>query len=218
MRQHRYTVIATWGRVACACLILVLAAVPGCSAIDAVIAPATESSVRRIAILPFAHRAEGQKGACPLCPDPVVMDVVAEEQALLVTAFFYEEMAKYPRFSIVPASAVERAWGKGGDGVVDRLLAREDIDAVLVGALLELREAGPHRPRAGAAVYAALLESDGLTSLWSGFFNEDALQRTGIGRYLNRLIGDGDEGSMSALGVAHYGTAKLVERLAGKAR
>jgi hypothetical protein len=133
--------------------------------------------IRRVAILPFGYRTPGENVACTLCPDTLVMANTSHDDAMLVTAFFHEAMTTYPGLSILPFETVERFQGTTMSETMDRLYAMEEIDAVLVGALMELRprEGDPRTPTApaGAAVYAALVEPLTERVLWSGYRDED---------------------------------------------
>jgi hypothetical protein len=136
-------------------------------------ASGSSGQIRKIAILPFAYRDAQHIAPCSLCPDKLVMAPTSRDDALLVTAFFHEAMTTYPRFSTVPFDTVARFATEDMDETAERLWAVEGVDAVLVGALLELRPrvGDPRDPEfsAGAAVYAALVEASTKRVLWVGY-------------------------------------------------
>jgi hypothetical protein len=95
--------------------------------------------IRRIAILPFAFRDAERTVPCTLCPDKLVLAETSEEDALLVTAFFHEALTTYPVLTVLSSESVERFRTEDMAESVDRIFAVEAVDAVLIGALMELR-------------------------------------------------------------------------------
>ena len=161
--------------VACSMAVLLGFGAAGCSMLFG--GGDGEREVRRIAILPFAYRDAERTVRCSICPDKLIMAKTSQDQAMLVTAFFHEALTTYPSLSILPFETVERFRTDDMSETADRLYAVEGIDAVLVGALLELRprRGDPREPtsRAGAALYAALVEPLTRRVLWSGYRDAD---------------------------------------------
>jgi len=162
----------------CVAVAVVLAVAVGATACSTLFGGGKDTrEIRRIAILPFAYRAAGESHPCTLCPDDLVMAPTSYDDAMLVTAFFHEALTSYPRLSILPYETVERFRSDDMAESLDRLYAVEGIDAVLVGALMELRprQGDPREPTAtaGAAVYAALVEPLTQRVLWSGYRDEN---------------------------------------------
>jgi len=125
-----------------------------------------------IAVLPAAWTDGKTSNSCELCPDAVVLKSVAGADAELVTAFFYEALARHPGYRALDRDSVSARKGESKQQLVKRLAARGEVDAFLVPALAETV------PRVGTArtatvsgeatVYAALLGADGLERRWSG--------------------------------------------------
>ena len=103
------------------------------------ISPEVPGKIRTIAVLPFAYRDEQGGVPCTMCPNPVVMAPTSEDDALLVTAFFYEALTRHPRFQVVPPDVVARFMADTMEETTERLEVMQNVDAVLIGALLELR-------------------------------------------------------------------------------
>jgi hypothetical protein len=126
--------------------------------------------VVKMAVLPFAYRDAAHTSACDLCPDRLVMDRTSEDASKLVTAFFYESLARYPRMQLVPYERVRELAGADMRETVTRVAEAEGVDVVVVGAVLELRDrlGDPRRPeqRGGAALYAAALELPSGRPVW----------------------------------------------------
>lgn len=125
-----------------------------------------------IAVLPAAWTDGKTSNSCELCPDAVVLKSVAGADAELVTAFFYEALARHPGYLALNRNTVSPRKGESKRQLVERLAARGGVDVFLVPALAETV------PRVGTArtatvsgeatVYAALLDAEGLERRWSG--------------------------------------------------
>lgn len=178
--------------------------------------------IRRIAILPFAYRAADGKHECDLCPDKLVMAKTSYDDAMLVTAFFHEALTTYPRLSILPYETVERFQGASMSESLDRLYAVEGIDAVLVGALMELRprEGDPRTPiaKGGAAVYAALVEPLTQRVLWSGYRDENQSSPPLTVRRVSEIVSGEPVRWRSDLGQAQEYARDLADEMARRIR
>lgn len=125
-----------------------------------------------IAVLPAAWTDGKTSNSCELCPDAVLLKTVAGADAELVTAFFYEALARHPGYRALNRNSVSPRKGESKQQLVERLAARGEADVFLVPALAETV------PRVGTArtatvsgeatVYAALLDAEGLKRRWSG--------------------------------------------------
>jgi len=125
-----------------------------------------------IAVLPAAWTDGKTSNSCELCPDAVVLKSVTGADAELVTAFFYEALARHPAYHALDRDSVSPRKGESKRQLAERLAARGEVDVFLVPALAETV------PRVGTArtatvsgeatVYAALLDADGLERRWSG--------------------------------------------------
>ncbi len=146
------------------------------------------------------------------------MDVTSADEALLVTAFFYEALAQHPSIHVVPHESVEAARGHTMRETLERLLAREQIDAVLVGALLELRprigDPQDPRQRAGAALYAALLDVDTGKPLWRRVYDRSPGPPSRLLRQYLLVVEGEDPSTLTAEEVAQLGARRMVESLA----
>jgi hypothetical protein len=173
--------------------------------------------IRRIAILPFAYRDASGIVPCNLCPDDLVMAETSREDALLVTAFFHEAMTTYPRFATVSFDTVERFVTNDMRESMERLWAVENVDAVLVGGLLELRPrlGDPRTPTraAGAAVYAALVEASTGKVLWVGFRDDDQEPPSISARRIQEIVSGESVRWRSDLGQAQYYATALVRAM-----
>ncbi|MFT5042736.1 MAG: hypothetical protein ACI8TX_003729, partial [Hyphomicrobiaceae bacterium] len=95
----------------------------------------------RLAILPAAYAGATDGRACELCPADLTLTPSGNaDHALLVTAFFYEQLARHPRFRIVDHTITDQLAADGMPGAVAELKARDLADAVVVAAVVELRE------------------------------------------------------------------------------
>ncbi len=176
----------------------------------------------KIAIFPWAYRAEIGGSRCDLCPDRLVLAPTSREDARLVTGFFYEALTRHPRFEVVGEEVVEAVVGSTMAETAERLRVREGVDAVLVGALLEMRPrvGDPRDPqsRAGAAVYAALVEPSTGTPMWAGFLDDDDNARGRVVKNFGRLVGKSEGASRTATEVARSEVNRLVEDLVARVR
>jgi hypothetical protein len=183
---------------------------------------ATAGSTMRIAVLPFAYRGRDGSMPCDLCPDRVVMDVTGDADALLVTGFFYEQLARHPRLQIVPFERVEAAEGTTMRETLDRLAATEKLDAVIVGALLELRtrKGNPSDPeqRGGASLYVAMLRLPSGRPVWKRLYDRTPGRAGRIAREYESLVGSDDDKALTAEEVAQIGASRMVESLARSIR
>lgn len=178
--------------------------------------------IRRVAILPFGYRAVGENVACSLCPDKLVMAETSHSEAMLVTAFFHEALTTYPGLSILPFETVERFQGTTMSETMDRLYAMEEIDAVLVGALMELRprEGDPRTPTSagGAAVYAALVEPLTERVLWSGYRDENQKPPPVTIQRMSEIISGEPVRWLSDLGQAQVYAEQLTKEMVKRIR
>jgi hypothetical protein len=182
----------------------------------------TAKRVARIAVLPLAYRDGDGVRPCDACPDTLVMDVTSEDDALLVTAFFYEELARHPRLQVVPYDTIQAAQADTMRDTLTNLAATEQIDAVVVGALLELRErlGDPGNPdqRGGASVYAALLDLPSGEPIWKRLYDHTPARPGRAVREYERIIVGEESKAMSAHEVAQLGVEKMVSSLARSVR
>ncbi len=125
-----------------------------------------------IAVLPAAWSDGKTSNSCELCPDALVLKPVAGGDAELVTAFFYEALARHPAYRTLSRNSVSSRKGESKQQLVERLVAQGEIDFFLVPALAEtVQRVGTARTATvsgEATVYAALLGADGLERRWSG--------------------------------------------------
>jgi hypothetical protein len=182
----------------------------------------TAKRLARVAILPLAYRDGDGVRPCDVCPDTLVMDVTSEDDALLVTAFFYEELARHPRLQIVPYETIQAAQADTMRDTLTNLAATEQVDAVVVGALLELRErlGDPRHPdqRGGASVYAALLDLPSGEPVWKRLYDHTPARPGRAVREYERIIVGEESKAMSAHEVAQLGVGKMVSSLARSVR
>ncbi len=175
-----------------------------------------------IAILPLAYRDDSGGLPCDLCPDKLVMAPTSRDDALLVTAFFYEALESHPRFTVMPEEVVNSVLERSLAGAAERLRARGDVDAVLTGGLLELRPrvGDPRAPerRAGAAVYAALIRLSDGEVLWKAFYDEDDRPRGRFRSQIGRLVGEGRDLGRTAVEVARGEVVRMVSELVDRVR
>lgn len=181
-------------------------------------AAAEQSGLRKIAILPVAYvAADGGGYACDLCPPAVTMQPTSAQAARLVTAFFYENVARHPRLLTARYEPVAAAAARGMRAAASELAARGQADAVLIAALVALRprvgdDDHPERP-AGAALYAALVDSRSGAVIWSGTFDEDEEQPGSVRRLYGKLVGGVPYKWHSAEGFTEVAVKDLVEDL-----
>jgi hypothetical protein len=142
----------------------------------------------------------------------------SEEDALLVTAFFHEALTTYPVLTVLSSESVERFRTEDMAESVDRIFAVEAVDAVLIGALMELRprEGDPRTPTspAGAAIYAALVEPMTIRVLWSGFRDADQKPPPVTFQRASEIISGEPIRWRSALGQAQIYTEQLAKEMA----
>jgi hypothetical protein len=186
------------------------------------VSPEVPGRIRRIAVLPFAYRDAQGTVPCTLCPNPVVMAPTSEDDALLVTAFFYEALTRHPRFQVVPPDIVARFMGDTMEETTERLEVMESVDAVLVGALLELRPrvGSPQDPTdpGGAALYVALIDAETKTQLWNRVFDRTQRPENAVERGYDLVVGDEDPHWLSAEGIAQEAALELVKTMARTVR
>jgi hypothetical protein len=178
---------------------------------------ATAKRVARIAVLPLAYRDGAGSRSCDLCPDRVVMDVTSEDDAMLLTAFMYEALARHPRLQVVPYETVASAQGGSMRATLDRLAQEQQLDAVVVGAVLELRDriGDPRDPaqRGGAALYAALLDLPSGRPVWKRLYDHTPARPGRAMREYERIVVGEASKSLTAHEVAHVGVNRLVSSL-----
>jgi hypothetical protein len=186
------------------------------------ISPEVPGRIRRIAVLPFAFRDEQGTVPCSMCPNPVVMAPTSEDDALLVTAFFYEALTRHPRFQVVPPDVVARFMADTMEETTERLDVMQNIDAVLVGALLELRPrvGSPQSPTepGGAAIYVALIDAKTKTQLWNRVFDRTQGPQNAVERGYEVVVGEQDAHWLSAQGIAQDAALELVKTMARTVR
>jgi hypothetical protein len=212
-------------------LISLLAAavfVSGCSTIrrylpkNPFVTPEPVGDVKKIAVLPFGYRDVDGKHPCSLCPNPVVMAETSEDDALLVTAFFYEALTRHPRFEVVPYETVRRLEGRTMRETMDRLEVMNDIHAVLTGALLELRPrvGDPANPeqRGGAAYYVVLIDAKTGEELWNRVFDKTQRPRNIATAGWQKLVSSKKSHWQTSLGIAQKGAVDLMNNMARTVR
>ena len=184
--------------------------------------PAKGGRITNVAVLPFAYRDDAGVHPCDLCPDTLVMDVTSADDAELVTAFFYEALTRHPRVRVLPFERVSAGRGATMRETLDALAEGEQVDAVVVGALLELRPriGDPRSPeqRGGAAIYAALLDLPSGRPIWKRVFDHSPRRPgTAIRQYQALVLGE-EAKSLTAHEVAELGAARMAQSLARTVR
>lgn len=186
------------------------------------ISPEVPGRIRRIAVLPFAFRDEQGTVPCSMCPNPVVMAPTSEDDALLVTAFFYEALTRHPRFQVVPPDVVARFMADTMEETTERLDVMQNIDAVLIGALLELRPrvGSPQSPTepGGAAIYVALIDAKTKAQLWNRVFDRTQGPENAVERGYEVVVGEQEGHWLSAQGIAQDAALELVKTMARTVR
>lgn len=186
------------------------------------VSPEVPGRIRRIAVLPFAYRDAEGTVPCTMCPNPVVMAPTSEDDSLLVTAFFYEALTRHPRFQVVPPDIVARFMAETMEETTERLEVMQNIDAVLVGALLELRPriGSPQDPTepGGAAIYVALIDARTKTQLWNRVFDRTQRPANPVERSYEVVVGDDGVHWLSAQGIAQEAALELVKTMARTVR
>ena len=186
------------------------------------VSPEVPGRIRRIAVLPFAYRDEHGTVPCTMCPNPVVMAPTTEDDALLVTAFFYEALTRHPRFQVVPPDIVARFMAETMEETTERLEVMQNIDAVLIGALLELRPriGNPQAPAepGGAAIYVALIDARTKVQLWNRVFDRTQRPENPLERGYEVVVGDDGAHWLSSLGIAQEAALELVKTMARTVR
>lgn len=172
--------------------------------------------IQRVAVLPFAYRAAGGGVSCDLCPDKLVMDVTSEQDALLATAFLYEGLARYPRIQVIPYERVREYQGATMRETLTKLAEKENIDAAVVGALLELRPriGDPRHPkqRGGAAVYVVLLDLPNGAPIWKRYYDRSPGRPGRIMHSYYELVGE-EEHALTADEATQEGIEGMVPGL-----
>jgi hypothetical protein len=173
--------------------------------------------VRKIAIVPFAFESAVTSRPCDLCPEPVEMSETSRTSAILTTAFFFEELTHYPRFDTVEVRRINTLVDYSMADALELFRVMDGIDAVFIGAVVDLREreGDPNKPTraAGATLYAALLDAHSGGVLWQGSFDEDQ-KEPGLVRTAYRELTRGDNQEwLTAMEFAHRGAHQLVTRM-----
>ena len=186
------------------------------------ISPEVPGRIRRIAVLPFAYRDEQGTVPCSMCPNPVVMAPTSEDDSLLVTAFFYEALTRHPRFQVVPPDIVARFMADTMEETTERLEVMQNIDAVLIGALLELRPrvGSPQDPTepGGAAIYVALVDAKTKVQVWNRVFDRTQRPQGAVERGIDVVVGGQNAHWLSAQGIAQDAALELVKTMARTVR
>jgi len=178
--------------------------------------------VRQIAVLPFAYRGPESRSDCDICPNPLLMSKTSPGDALLVTAFFYEALQRYPRFDVLPYDTVRRFESETMDETVARITEEHRLDAVIVGALLEMRprRGDPQKPSltGGASIYAAALDVSTGEPVWAELFDGTKHPPNFFYRQYKRVVATVDNRRPSSEEIAEYGVTKLVKSMSKKVR
>jgi hypothetical protein len=186
------------------------------------VSPEVPGRIRRVAVLPFAYRDEQGTVPCTMCPNPVVMAPTSEDDALLVTAFFYEALTRHPRFQVVPPDIVARFMADSMEETTERLEVMQNVDAVLIGALLELRPrlGSPQNPTeaGGAAIYVALIDAKTKAQLWNRVFDRTQRPQNAVERGYDVVVGGQNAHWLSAQGIAQDAALELVKTMARTVR
>lgn len=186
------------------------------------ISPEVPGEIQKIAVLPFAFRDESGIRPCTLCPNPVVMAPTSADDATLVTGFFYEALTRHPRFEVLPYDIVDRFGGDTMQQTMERLQVMEDIDAVLIGALLELRPrvGDPQNPEeaGGAAVYAALVDARSGRALWNRVFDRTQRGQNAAERSYDVIVGGGNLHWLGSQGIAQEAALEMMSHMARTVR
>ena len=183
--------------------VAMLACAPGCNRIrpylpeNPFVSPEVPSDIQKIAVLPFAFRDEVGIHPCTLCPNAVIMAPTSADDATLVTGFFYEALTRHPRFEVVPFDIVDRFIGDTMQQTVDRLQVMEDIDAVLVGALLDARSG---------------------KQLWNLVFDRTQPPANAAEKGYEVVVGGGNLHWLSAQGIAQEAALEMMSNMARSVR
>lgn len=172
----------------------------------------------RLVIFPAAHDGPDGTVPCDLCPaDLEVVSGTTKEQATLVTAFFYEQIARHPRFSVLDHFESERLAAGGMRSALAEVAARDLADAAIVVSVLEFRERvgngrNPETP-AGLKLFASLVPAAGGEAIWTGRV-DDGEESTGRFRTtMRRLIEGGERRWVSGGEFAGEAITELVDDL-----
>ena len=177
--------------------------------------PDRTAELRNIAIMPVAYAGPDGGFACDLCDGDVRYSQVTDEDALLVTAFFYEALDRHPRYQVTDWGTVRRLAVAGGvRAAMAELASRHGVDAVLAAELVELRERegtsrAPTKP-GGATLRARLVDARTGELLWQDDFNQDETERGRVRRTIGRLVTGEPKRSRSARAIANQGAHRLV--------
>jgi hypothetical protein len=215
-------------RAGLASLLVVVMFVSGCSSIrrylpkNPFVTPEPVGDVKKIAVLPFGYRDSEGQYPCSLCPTPAVMAETSEDDALLVTAFFYEALTRHPRFEVVPYETVQRLEGKTMRETMDRLEVMTNVHAVLTGALLELRPrvGDPANPeqRGGAAYYVVLIDANTGEELWNRVFDKTQRPQNIASAGWQKLVSSKTTHWQTSLSIAQKGAVDLMNNMARTVR
>lgn len=217
------------GRAALALCVLVASFAAGCATVNRYLPSFLQSTsaddpvpIRTIAILPFAYRGEDDRRDCDVCPNPLLMSKTSADSALLVTAFFYEALSRYPRFNVVPYETVERYEAESMDQMLADLTVDHRLDAVLVGGLLEMRkrEGDPRAPSrtGGASIYAAVLDVGTGETVWAQLFDGTRYPPNILLKTYKKVTASVEDRRPTAEEVAEYGVTRMVKNMAGAVR
>ncbi len=170
----------------------------------------------RLAILPAAFAGADGNYPCDVCPSDVTLrGGTTAADARLVTAFFYEQIARHPRFQVLDHRLTEALAAPGMRAGMNELVARDLADVVVVPAVIEFRErigggANPERP-AGLTLYAAVMPLSGADLAWEGRIDDDESPDGRFGGTFRRLVEGGERRWMTGGGFAALAVEELVE-------
>jgi hypothetical protein len=211
-----------------AALVALAALASGCNRIrpylpdNPFVSPEVPGVIKKVAVLPFAYRDADGIRPCTLCPNAVIMAPTSEDDAMLVTGFFYEALTHHPRFEVVPSDTVDRFSGATMQQTMERLEVMENVDAVLVGALLELRPrtGDPQDPveAGGAAVYAALVDARSGRQLWNLVFDRTQKPANAAEKGYEVIVGGGNPHWLPAQGIAQEAAMEMMSNMARSVR
>ena len=213
------------GRAALVVVLLVAGLVaPGCSRIQrnlpSFLRPKSDSRpvpVRTIAVIPMAYRGADSRRDCDVCPNPLLMSETSRDKALLVTGFFYEALSAYPRFNVLSYETVARFEAPTMDQTLADLTAEYQLDAVLVGGILEMRprRGDPRKPEStgGASIYAAVLDVGTGETVWAQFFDGTKVPDNIFYRTYTAMVSSYDNRRPTAEEIAEYGVQRMVKSM-----
>ena len=212
------------GRAALALCLLLAGIVSGCASVNRYLpsflrskSDTTPVPVRTIAILPMAYRGEDSRRDCDVCPNPLLMSETSAESALLITAFFYEALSRYPRFDIVAYETVSRYQAETMDAMLADLTTDHQLDAVIVGGVLEMRprQGDPRTPTktGGASIYAAVLDVGTGETVWAQVFDGTKVPDNIFYKTYKSVVASYENRRPTAEEIAEYGVHKMVKNM-----